>query len=54
LATCAFAAPAGEDGLPSDAADDPFFQQEEDPFNDPFFKVRPSRAELSRAELRPS
>ena len=29
-----------EGGGPGDVADDPFFQQEADPFNDPFFQVR--------------
>jgi hypothetical protein len=34
--------PAGSDSdgaLPAGVEDDPFFQQEENPFNDPFFQV---------------
>ncbi|PRW59387.1 Pre-rRNA-processing esf1 [Chlorella sorokiniana] len=38
-----------EGELPAGVADDPFFQQEEDPFNDPFFKDGPD-ADAAEAE----
>lgn len=35
--------PAGSDeDVPAGVADDPFFQQEDDPFDDPFFKASPA------------
>lgn len=45
------APPTGSDEeLPAGVADDPFFQQEENPFDDPFFKARPAAPRCAVAE----
>ena len=38
----------GEEALPAGVADDPFFQHEEDPFGDAFFKVGAGTMTLGR------